>query len=245
MLHQQIPLSTCFLKLPEAAEVAIVGATTLFRAEPLSGISGSVAKPVLYGVGGQSRGAATYVVTALGNPQRAGLNRGDPQGSVRWRSIIGSAIVVALVGLALYALSIGRARSDEQLCPKYGACVPASAFECQDITRSSLIQRVCYSAEKQYMIVKLGDKGTDYHYCSIPADVVAAFLAAESMGRFYNQNIKSGKPTAPMIAGRTRCLHSSPVQQEPDKGCPKHPDRLRRRLPALQKRFRGHLVPRS
>lgn len=122
---------------------------------------------------------------------------GDREGTLRWRSIIGTAVLVAVVTLVLYAISIGGARSDDQLCPKYGQCVPASAFECQEITRSSLIHRVCYSAEKQYMIVKLGDKGTDYHYCSIPADVVAAFLAAESMGKFYNQNIKSGKTDGP------------------------------------------------
>jgi hypothetical protein len=41
------------------------------------------------------------------------------------------------------------------------------------------------------MIVNLGDKRTDYHYCHVPADLVAAFVSADSKGRFYNQNVKS------------------------------------------------------
>lgn len=39
------------------------------------------------------------------------------------------------------------------------------------------------------MIVLL--KSTYYAYCRVPADLVASFYAAESMGRFYNQRIKS------------------------------------------------------
>jgi hypothetical protein len=36
--------------------------------------------------------------------------------------------------------------------------------------------------------VKLQD--TYYHYCGIDAETVHAFIAAESMGRFYNASIK-------------------------------------------------------
>ncbi|MBY5762561.1 KTSC domain-containing protein [Rhizobium leguminosarum] len=83
----------------------------------------------------------------------------------------------------------------EQLCPKYGSCVPADSFRCQEVTRSSLVTRVCYDEPNHYMIVRL--KQTDYHYCAIGREVVQQFLAAESMGSFYNQNIKSGPTDGP------------------------------------------------
>lgn len=76
----------------------------------------------------------------------------------------------------------------EDLCPKYGSCVPADQFECHHITRSSFVQRVCYSEAKAYMIVRL--KKTYYHYCAVDPGTVNDFLSADSMGRFYNQRIK-------------------------------------------------------
>lgn len=76
------------------------------------------------------------------------------------------------------------------LCPKYGECVPADRFECTDISRSSFITRVCYAAPEQYMVIRL--KRTDYHYCSIPQNVVQDLMSADSMGQYYNQNIKGG-----------------------------------------------------
>jgi hypothetical protein len=85
--------------------------------------------------------------------------------------------------------------SAEELCPKYGDCVPSDAFACTDIARSSFITRVCFDAAKRYMIVRLN--ATDYHYCEIGQSVVSAFLAAKSMGSFYNKNIKSNGEDGP------------------------------------------------
>ena len=39
-----------------------------------------------------------------------------------------------------------------------------------------------------YMLINL--RGTYYHYCEMPAATFDAFLAAPSMGQFYNQRIK-------------------------------------------------------
>jgi hypothetical protein len=86
----------------------------------------------------------------------------------------------------LVSVSSGRTA---ELCPKYGNCVPAEHFECTEIARSSVVTRVCYNEASSYMIIRL--KRTDYHYCAIDAGTVAALVAADSMGRFYNQNIKS------------------------------------------------------
>ena len=76
----------------------------------------------------------------------------------------------------------------ETVFVKYRGEVSLDAFSCQDVTRSSLVYRVCYDARNQYMLISL--KGTYYHYCRIDSSTVDRLLAAESMGRFYNSRIK-------------------------------------------------------
>ena len=41
---------------------------------------------------------------------------------------------------------------------------------------------------KKYMIIKLDE--TYYHYCNIGPQTVSSFLAAPSMGRYYNSEIR-------------------------------------------------------
>ncbi|MCC8956129.1 KTSC domain-containing protein [Bradyrhizobium sp. Pear77] len=90
---------------------------------------------------------------------------------------------VALCG-ALFAAPA----SAETVDVKYRGAVDLKPFACTDITRSSFIQRVCYDKAQSYMLINL--RGTYYHYCELPPAVLDAFLAAPSMGQFYNQNIK-------------------------------------------------------
>lgn len=71
---------------------------------------------------------------------------------------------------------------------KYRGPVDLKPFACQDITRSSVVNRLCYDASNQYVIVQL--QTTYYHYCEMPKATVDAWLAADSMGRYYNANIK-------------------------------------------------------
>lgn len=71
---------------------------------------------------------------------------------------------------------------------KYRGPIDLRPFTCQNITRSSFINRVCYDAPNKYMIILL--QNTYYHYCELPQTVLTAFLAADSMGRYYNSNIK-------------------------------------------------------
>jgi len=70
---------------------------------------------------------------------------------------------------------------------KYRGPVDLKPFTCQD-TKSSFVNRVCYDAANQYMIILL--KETYYHYCEIPKSTVDALLSADSKGRYYNANIK-------------------------------------------------------
>jgi hypothetical protein len=71
---------------------------------------------------------------------------------------------------------------------KYRGPVDLKPFQCHSVTRSSLVNRVCYDRREQYMVVRL--TGTYYHYCEIDPSTVSRFLDADSMGRFFNTNIK-------------------------------------------------------
>ena len=78
----------------------------------------------------------------------------------------------------------------EIICVKYGPCpLNTSSFTCTDTPRSSLVRRVCYDAPKSFMAIKLNE--TWYPYCQIDAGTVQKLLTAESIGKFYNQSIRS------------------------------------------------------
>jgi KTSC domain len=73
--------------------------------------------------------------------------------------------------------------------------VDLKPFVCQDITRSSLVNRVCYDAANQTMIVQ---SNTVYsEYCDVPEAARDSFLNAPSMGQYYNANIKGAGAQAP------------------------------------------------
>ena len=95
--------------------------------------------------------------------------------------------VVAATVIALVSLVGWQVRS-ETVAVKYSGLVDLKTFECQAVTRSSFIQRVCYDRSNEYMLINLS--GTYYHYCEIDNATVSALLAAESMGRFYNATVK-------------------------------------------------------
>jgi len=75
----------------------------------------------------------------------------------------------------------------ETVYVKYRGPVLLDGFRCNSPV-SSLVHRICYRSEKQYLVVLL--QQTYYHYCRIPQNVVEQWLAAESKGRFYIGNVK-------------------------------------------------------
>jgi len=93
---------------------------------------------------------------------------------------------MAACALALL-LVFGQANA-ETVYVKYRGLVDLAPFTCETVTRSSLVQRVCYDSREQYMIINL--QGTYYHYCEIDAGTVDQLRIAQSMGRFYNAAIK-------------------------------------------------------
>ena len=72
--------------------------------------------------------------------------------------------------------------------------VDLNGYECRDITRSSILQRVCYAPAQRSLIVAI--KGSYDQYCDLPAATFDALMGAPSMGQFFNRNIRgaSGAP---------------------------------------------------
>ena len=95
---------------------------------------------------------------------------------------------VAIVVVSLLLIFRNEAVPSESVYVKYRGEVNLKSFDCKDIARSSFIKRVCYDGANEYMLINLN--GTYYHYCAIDDDTVTKLLAANSMGRFYNTNIK-------------------------------------------------------
>lgn len=92
-----------------------------------------------------------------------------------------------LFTLIIFTLFLGVAKA-ETVFVKYRGIVDLAPFQCEWITRSSLVQRICYDPHEQYMIISL--HGKYYHYCEIDSGTVSQLLGAPSMGRFYNTVIK-------------------------------------------------------
>jgi DNA-binding protein len=94
----------------------------------------------------------------------------------------------ATIWVVLIVLLFSFHAGAENVYVKYRGQVDLKSFECSDITRSSFIERVCFDKKNQYMVISLN--GTYYHYCEIGSNTVSELLAAASMGRFYNSEIK-------------------------------------------------------
>ncbi len=80
--------------------------------------------------------------------------------------------------------------------------VDLGTFECRDINRSTMIQRVCYDRAQRAMIV--GIKGGYDGFCELPPETFDSFMTAPSMGQFYHQNIRALAPK-----GRYDCRRPS------------------------------------
>lgn len=83
----------------------------------------------------------------------------------------------------------------ENIDVKYYGQLDLASFACTDISRSSFINRACYDKSKRFMIVQL--RSVYYPYCEMPAATFDAFLAAPSMGQYYNANIKGSGSGGP------------------------------------------------
>jgi hypothetical protein len=78
---------------------------------------------------------------------------------------------------------------------EHRGAVDLTPFACQDITRSSLVNRVCYDAANRVMIVQVN--AVYSQYCDVPEAARDSFLDAPSMGQYYNMSIKGSGAEAP------------------------------------------------
>ena len=85
---------------------------------------------------------------------------------------------------------------------QYGGAVNLAPFACQDITRSSIVNRVCYDAASRRMIVQANAAYSQY--CGVPNAVRDSFLNAPSMGQYYKANIKGSATAGPYECGAQR-----------------------------------------
>lgn len=94
-----------------------------------------------------------------------------------------SALVSSLIAIAVAA----HAEAGEKVFVKYRGTVDLAPFKCV-WTESSLVKRLCYDKRNEYLLVSL--KGTYYHYCKLPVPVLQQWTASDSLGRYFNANIK-------------------------------------------------------
>src|ERR1700730_13631228 len=97
-----------------------------------------------------------------------------------------SSLFLGLLGTALIFIAL--TGTAETVIVKYRGPVDLSHFDCEQITRSSVVKGLCYDSAEKYVIVNL--TGTYYHYCEVPPATITAWRQAESMGRFYNAQVK-------------------------------------------------------
>nr|WP_249797732.1 KTSC domain-containing protein [Bradyrhizobium sp. 199] len=66
--------------------------------------------------------------------------------------------------------------------------IDLARFECRDISRSTVLQRVCYDHAQRDLVVATG--GFYARYCGVAAETVDRLLGAPSMGKFFNRHIR-------------------------------------------------------
>lgn len=81
--------------------------------------------------------------------------------------------------------SIARA---ETVYVTHKGVVDLAGYSCHEISRSSLVWRLCANRGSSSVIVNL--KGTYYEYCRMGDAAVKRWMSADSLGRYYNSFIK-------------------------------------------------------
>jgi len=92
-------------------------------------------------------------------------------------SILGILIVLAACG-----------GPSEVIDVKYRGRVDLAPFACTTVTRSSSIERVCFNQRAGELILRL--RGTYYVWCGVPPTLVERLKSADSMGQFFNAEVK-------------------------------------------------------
>jgi KTSC domain len=97
-------------------------------------------------------------------------------------------IMLTLLCSITYIAQSSSFANDQTVEVKDSGRVSLAAFECNQTSRSSFVQEVCYDRKHSYMLINLS--GAWYHYCAIDQDTVFNLLEAASIGQFYNERIR-------------------------------------------------------
>lgn len=87
--------------------------------------------------------------------------------------------------LSLFAAPV----TSETVDVTWRGVVDLRTFECRDINRSTIVQRVCYDAAQATLLVAV--KGAYRQYCGVSTETYAAFMGSPSMGLSFNGNVRT------------------------------------------------------
>ena len=106
------------------------------------------------------------------------------------RAVMVGCALLAVSGAAMAERAYVKARGDVDLTP----------FQCETIAarNSPNVRRICYDANRQYVLVSLS--GVWYHYCGVPPATVSEWRRSNAKGRYYNDHIRSGFDCTPAEA---------------------------------------------
>lgn len=131
-------------------------------------------------------------------------------------------LLMALAAVVFTGNLPAEAVAGETVTVKYRGPVDLAPFNFEWVSRSSVVNRLCYDAKERYIVVNL--TGAYYHYCEIPSSVVSAWRQAESMGRYYNAVVKGNYdcrvtdlPMGKMTGAEWKKLEPRATELEDDK----------------------------
>ena len=106
--------------------------------------------------------------------------------------LFGSCLLILLIGCA----GATGESAQEKWTPRYVSIkyradpvdIGAPYFEALDRSDSSVVNDAWFDESNQYLVINL--QGTAYHYCGLPNAIWNALKAAESMGSYFQDQIK-------------------------------------------------------
>lgn len=104
-------------------------------------------------------------------------------------------IAILICCLCLVGCSSQTRLPDSTAAPRAAPVVTAAPkFDPLDIptkeVESTAISRIGYDPEEKVLLIQFKESGVYYCYYEVPKSVYLDFIAAESIGRYFNQEIK-------------------------------------------------------
>jgi len=98
--------------------------------------------------------------------------------------------IKVLLSIVFIVTLFGTTATAKQVYVKYRGTVETNNgyLNKYPLKASSLVQEIFFDQNHEYLIVDL--RGTYYHYCGIPENVVNMWVSASSLGKFYRSYIR-------------------------------------------------------